>query len=594
MMVALLHAAAAFGHGAPRMAVRTTALSRVAPRHNRALLIQSRAFTDRPPSPPPADGVEASKKRHALLTFGFTGSGYFGLQSQSALGDPERPTVADAIRAALLKEGFIAESNFAPLTRTRWSLASRTDKGVHAACAAASCRLETLSDDVIEQPELEAAGDPAAIEHAAKLAAADDVDNAAARSSPPPPQPEWQLSASALSRINDALPDDVRLFSATRVRKRFDAREQASGRVYEYLLPLHAVGEQASASDAAEQLDAVLRTFEGSHRFHNFASGLRRGHDESGFFRGDVGEGGEEVTWPLALAPGAPTSAAYRSVVTCRVRRSLAIDGCEYLVLRIAGLSFVLHQIRHMVGAALAVTNGVVPLDAMTTALSTPLRIDVSPLVPGCGLLLDEVSWFSLKDGAYEARVPPVARDSMERFKEEVIYPHVHELYQQGACDRFLDELRNGSYTRHYDESDYARLRKANAAWQLEVRSRAEKKRAERALRRAERDSTGGAAEAGGADLGTFNKKLGRRVVETLPGGLYVEVCRRYQIMPGPAAQRAMEVLRAKAARGELRPAEHWDYYLEALEAEGLPDLPRVGAQPAAQAGPRGGLVSES
>ena len=92
----------------------------------------------------PSEGGSPTKKRHALLTFGFTGTGYYGLQSQSAAGDPERPTVSDVLRAALLAEGFIAESNFVTLGRTKWKLASRTDKGVHAACAAASVNLETL------------------------------------------------------------------------------------------------------------------------------------------------------------------------------------------------------------------------------------------------------------------------------------------------------------------------------------------------------------------------------------------------------------------------------------------------------------------
>ena len=38
-----------------------------------------------PPSP--------YKKRHALLTFGYCGTNYWGLQSQTALGDPEAAQV---------------------------------------------------------------------------------------------------------------------------------------------------------------------------------------------------------------------------------------------------------------------------------------------------------------------------------------------------------------------------------------------------------------------------------------------------------------------------------------------------------------------
>ena len=48
-----------------------------------------------------------------------------------------------------------------------------------------------------------------------------------------------------------------------------------------------------------------------------------------------------------------------------------------YLVLRIAGLAFVLHQIRHIVGASLAVAHGVVPADAIRIALRSPLQVDL-------------------------------------------------------------------------------------------------------------------------------------------------------------------------------------------------------------------------
>ncbi|EOD41408.1 hypothetical protein EMIHUDRAFT_199769 [Emiliania huxleyi CCMP1516] len=82
------------------------------------------------------DEAHSSKKRHMALMFGFRGTGFYGLQSQSAEGTPGQPTVSDALRRALLDAGAVLPSNFSPLTRTKWTLASRTDKGVHAARAA--------------------------------------------------------------------------------------------------------------------------------------------------------------------------------------------------------------------------------------------------------------------------------------------------------------------------------------------------------------------------------------------------------------------------------------------------------------------------
>ena len=531
-------------------------------RHAAAFL--STTFTDRPPAPPPDDGSESTKKRHTLLTFGYCGTDYYGLQPQGAEGDPDKPTISDAIRKALLDEGFIAPTNFAPLSRTKWSLASRTDKGVHAACAAASVNLETLSDDLVEQEELIASGDPAAIAYEAKITAYGAKALSKGGVKEPPPQPEWRLSDTALQRLNNALPSNLKVFSGTRVRKRFDARDHASSRVYEYLLPLHAVGGTAA------ELDEVLRSFEGTHKMHNFASGLRGSHANAEIFR--VEEEDDSLEWPLALKGNEQSSAAFRSVVTCRVHREVTIEGDDYLVLRIAGLAFVLHQIRHMVGAALAVTNKIVPLDVMRIALTSPLRVDISPLVPGCGLLLDQISWFSLKSGDYEARVPNEAREAMEAFKADCIYPHIHSLYQDGAYEQFLSELREGNYTKVYDQGDYEKLRRVHQAWKVHVKGLAERRRIERAERRAARAAAEEEEKKGEAKekpSGPYKKSLGRRVPESLPGGLYVEVCKQYQMMPGPATHRAMELLRGKAARGEVPPGEPYQYYLDKLEEEG-------------------------
>lgn len=167
------------------------------------------------------------KKRHALLTFGYCGTGYYGLQSQTPDGDPNFPTVTDVIRKALLDNGAIRESNWSPFMRTKWSLASRTDKGVHAACAAASMMFETLEED---------------------LEPFDEVGGTAS---------DWKLTDAAVARINLLLPDTIRLFSVTRVRKSFNARKHASSRTYEYVLPVSCLNGIPLA-----EFDAILRTFE--------------------------------------------------------------------------------------------------------------------------------------------------------------------------------------------------------------------------------------------------------------------------------------------------------------------------------------------
>ena len=56
------------------------------------------------------------------------------------------------------------------------------------------------------------------------------------------------------------------------------------------------------------------------------------------------------------------------------------IPGSEYVVVRISGLAFVLHQIRHMIGAAIAVARGLVPPDVFAIALDSPFQVDACKL----------------------------------------------------------------------------------------------------------------------------------------------------------------------------------------------------------------------
>jgi len=167
-------------------------------------------------SPAPS---EAYKKQKMCLLFGFTGTGYYGLQSQSGRPGPKAlPTIADVLRQALLQSGAIAESNMTPISRTKWTLASRTDKGVHAARAAVSFNMETLK---------------------AQLAAPDDTLPDQVHVDPA----TVNLTQAEVARINSLLPPEVRVFGVAKVRRRFSAREEASSRSYEYLLPLSAIGD---------------------------------------------------------------------------------------------------------------------------------------------------------------------------------------------------------------------------------------------------------------------------------------------------------------------------------------------------------------
>ena len=81
------------------------------------------------------------------------------------------------------------------------------------------------------------------------------------------------------------------------MRGGFDARLCASSREYEYLLPVSALGgnSEAQTRDRVIEFDRALSAFQGSHRFHNFGSGLRMTASDKHVYEA----GGE--SWPLGL-----------------------------------------------------------------------------------------------------------------------------------------------------------------------------------------------------------------------------------------------------------------------------------------------------
>lgn len=68
--------------------------------------------------------------------------------------------------------------------------------------------------------------------------------------------------------------------------------------------------------------------------------------------------------------------------------------GLEFSVLRVKGQSFMLHQIRKMVGTTIAVARGLASLDTLHRAWKTE-RLDL-PVAPGLGLVLEEVKLLTL------------------------------------------------------------------------------------------------------------------------------------------------------------------------------------------------------
>ena len=158
--------------------------------------------------------------------------------------------------------------------------------------------------------------------------------------------------------------------------------------------------------------------------------------------------------------------------------------------------------------------------------------------------------------------------------------------------------MRDGSLTPECDAESFARLRRAHVAWEAGLQLRVEARNLHRIEARtvaclgrraargqhaaaegaqAGRAAGGGAGAAGGAgEVGEEGAVAGAAAVaagtrewyKLLPGGLTVEVCKAWQLLPGPETHRAIEWLRARVASGALLSGQPYTYYLDVLHDE--------------------------
>jgi len=259
-----------------------------------------------------------------------------------------------------------------------------------------------------------------------------------------------------VAEVNKHLPPDICVLDMKRVTKGFNAKNQAEGRMYQYLIPTYAfmtaprpnpatckafvddnlpawmredhnkhtytptAAEVAAARkykmtpELEARIDAALRMYEGTHKFHNFTSGKK-----------------------------ASEASASRYIISFRTGAKLEYDGVEFLELLVEGQSFMIHQIRKMIGLVVfCIRYGLDMEDKFKLACKAD-KIMV-PLVPSAGLLLHKVLYQQ-----FAKRFPHVQslefadlEDKMHAFKRSKVHPAVVAREMQDNCTLvWLNEL---------------------------------------------------------------------------------------------------------------------------------------------------------
>ncbi|KAG9402900.1 hypothetical protein AC1031_006446 [Aphanomyces cochlioides] len=324
---------------------------------------------------------DKKRKVKVGLVMGYTGTGYHGVQIQEK---NDVPTIEHEVRSALFKVGCILESNYGDMSKIGWSRSSRTDKGVHATSIVVSAKL---------------------------LVHEERIDKKTGR------------IAQLVEDINVHLPENIRVFTATKVHQSFRAREECIMREYEYFLPVSFIEQVCKPVSVDKAIESVLETlprFEGIYDFHNFTkqrryfykrqaqkyrNRSRREEDSSEIIdsrdeedeEDEVDDDEEDNLADISLAESGERKILTRhrrTIYTCRGTLLPDVHGEPFICIRLRGASFLLNQIRLMVGAVLGVASGALPLDIFDAALKTNQIVRL-PTAPAEGLVLSTCAFGS-------------------------------------------------------------------------------------------------------------------------------------------------------------------------------------------------------
>lgn len=368
-------------------------------------------------------------KRKVACLFGYSGTGYHGLQV-----NPPMKTIESELFKAFVMAGAVSHDNSNDVRKSSFMRAARTDKGVHAAGNVVSLKMIVEDEDIVE-------------------------------------------------RINWHLPKSIKIWGITRTNKGFDCKKMCGSRVYEYLIPSYTflpprpesfLGKRITAVNGTselhpfwqdieirvsdlhksqlpeERLDIVkaieakareafristelielvreaFRLYEGERNFHNFTIG-------------------KQFSNPSAK----------RFISSINVSDPKIINGTEWLSIKIHGQSFMLHQIRKMVALVVLVLRTNCPISRIAETFQES-KINI-PKAPALGLLLERPVFDAYNErlqnkfGYDPISFDPYA-DIINKFKTEHIYNQIFtQEAEEGVFHLFFDFIDN--FTVHDNET---------------------------------------------------------------------------------------------------------------------------------------------
>ncbi|EGF99282.1 uncharacterized protein MELLADRAFT_45767 [Melampsora larici-populina 98AG31] len=344
-------------------------------------------------------------KRKVAVLLGYYGKGYQGSQV-----NPGMKTIEGEVFKAFVKAGCVSEDNSAHPNKVGLQRAARTDANVHAGCNLICLKLildppslKESSDITAESSETKTCGDP---EH---------------------------HSLPLMKHINSFLPEEIRLWGLERVQNSFHARTLCDSRTYEYSLPTYLFlppkpgtalykrldsietgpsGKKWSEDYDPEELEAlwwkdyepeleIASTTNPSGTLSNFKSSVI--HKKSSYrislpmlqrLKQSVQKfKGTHNFHNFTVGKEFKDRSAIRIIREMTVSDPFVVGGesegdpaTEWISVKFYGQSFMLHQIRKMIGLIILLCRTRTPC-TLIPELYGPVRVRI-PKAPGLGLIL--------------------------------------------------------------------------------------------------------------------------------------------------------------------------------------------------------------
>ncbi|CAK9178364.1 unnamed protein product [Ilex paraguariensis] len=169
-----------------------------------------------------------------------------------------------------------------------------------------------------------------------------------------------------------------------------------------------------------ERFNRILKYYEGTHNFHNFTTRTK-----------------------------AEDPSARRYIVSFQANTTVTVEGIDFVKCEVVGQSFMLHQIRKMIGVAIAIMRNCASESLIETALQQNVNINV-PTAPEVGLYLDECFFASYNqkwNGTHEELSMKAYSEEAEDFKMKYIYTHIASTeHNEGIVALWLHSLNHRNY----------------------------------------------------------------------------------------------------------------------------------------------------